>query len=203
MQTTLNKLRKVNTLDTTRSRSVAAGIVISAIVLVAAIVIVSTTINARNKPLDEFTGGKEKQTAIIFSSPLAEYQSILKDYVSTGFRLNQTMNWWETHKCIDIEAPLGTPVLATFAGTVQKVYFHPTEGQQITLRHRDGLETVYSNLAREVLVTEGQAVTKGQEIATVGQTQKSEFSKTPHLRIEVYKDGVRIDPNTYIDFSDK
>ena len=73
-------------------------------------------------------------------------------------------------------------------------------GRQVVIDHRDGLRTVFSNLDRNTTVVEGQRVEKGQRIGSVGQTSNVEFIDTPHLRVEVFKNEKRIDPNDYIDF---
>jgi len=110
------------------------------------------------------------------------------------------MKRWESHKMVTLAAPLGTPVLATFAGTVTAVHDHTMFGRQIVIQHRDGLQTIYSNLDRNTIVSVGTRVEKGQEIGKVGQTSNIEFTTTPHLRVEVLRDGKRVDPNDFIDF---
>jgi murein DD-endopeptidase MepM/ murein hydrolase activator NlpD len=177
--------------------------IIASLVLVVLVLAVTTTVTiVALKPKAVRVGGEDPvSAAIVFGAPVAEYTSILKNCSLTELQYNETLRWWESHKKVSVAAPLGTPVLATFAGKVKTVKNTTKYGQQVTIEHRDGLETVYSNLATTgIAVTEGQMVKKGDRIGEVGSTARNEFVNTPHLQVEVYKDGKRIDPNDYIDF---
>jgi len=67
-------------------------------------------------------------------------------------------------------------------------------GNGIAIRHDDGFTTQVCHLRRDsVLVEEGDRVTQGQRIASVGMSGKAEF---PHVHLSVNKDGARIDPFT-------
>ena len=141
-------------------------------------------------------------TAVVFGLPLAEYTSMLKNASFTELQYNATMKRWESHKMVDLEAPLGASVLATYAGRVTSIRDNTLYGRQVTIEHANGLKTVYSNLSKTVAdgISEGVTVAKGQKVGTVGQTSNIEFIDTPHLRIEVYSNNKRVDPNDYIDF---
>jgi murein DD-endopeptidase MepM/ murein hydrolase activator NlpD len=140
--------------------------------------------------------------AVVFAVPLVEYTSMLKNASFTELQYNATMRRWESHKMVDLEAPLGASVLATYAGRVASIRDNTLYGRQVTIEHANGLKTVYSNLSKTVAdgISEGVTVAKGQKIGSVGQTSNIEFVDTPHLRIEVYQNNKRVDPNDYIDF---
>ncbi|MDR0462143.1 MAG: M23 family metallopeptidase [Christensenellaceae bacterium] len=197
---TYNKINSTTNFKGERKRHILASSVLVVLVLAvtATVTVVSLTGPRRKGPNGP---GEEVSTAIVFGSPVREYTSILKNCSLTELQYNSTLKWWESHKRVTVAAPLGTPVLATFAGTVTSIQSHTKFGQQVTIEHRDGLKTVYSNLDNKNLqVAEGQRVEKGQQIGVVGQTANNEFTATPHLQIEVYKNNKRIDPNDYIDF---
>lgn len=67
---------------------------------------------------------------------------------------------------IDISAPAGTPVKAAAAGTVAAITTDTEQTPIIVIRHDGGLLTVYAGVAGTT-VKKGDAVTKGQTIATV------------------------------------
>jgi murein DD-endopeptidase MepM/ murein hydrolase activator NlpD len=67
-------------------------------------------------------------------------------------------------------------------------------GNLVILKHADMLATVYAH-NRELLVKEGQAVTRGQPIARSGQTGKA---SAPHLHFEVRKDSIARNPLGYL-----
>jgi len=67
-------------------------------------------------------------------------------------------------------------------------------GNGIAIRHADGYVTQVCQLRRNsVAVKEGDRVTQGQRIASVGMSGRAEF---PHVHLSVTKDGARVDPFT-------
>lgn len=66
-------------------------------------------------------------------------------------------------------------------------------GNRLIIDHGYGYETMYAHI-HEFKVKKGQKVTRGQLIATVGNTGKS---TAPHLHYEIRKDGVRVNPIYY------
>ena len=186
-------------MERSRAKAIAFGSFV--VVLMVTIAVTLTTVTMGDKKSSQKkVPGEEVSTAIVFAVPVQNYTSILKNCSLTELQYNETMERWESHKMVTLAAPLGTSVVATFAGTVTSVQDHTMYGRQVTIEHRDGLKTVYSNLDRNVNVSQGDRVEKGQRIGSIGQTSAIEFIATPHVRIEVYKDGARIDPNDYIDF---
>ena len=109
-----------------------------------------------------------------------------------------------THTGIDIAAPAGTPIYAAEDGQVSKVSY-PYPGQTfggssdgsanyVIIEHSDGFATAYWHM-KDISVTEGQTISRGDAIGTIGSTG---FSTGAHLHFEVRKDGEQIDPWTSI-----
>lgn len=88
------------------------------------------------------------------------------------------------HHAIDILAPLGMPVLAAAAGTVEKRFESAAGGHTLYLRTTDGAEVHYYAHLDRYGVEEGQRVAQGQPIATVGATG-SAAGGAPHLHFEI------------------
>jgi lipoprotein NlpD len=97
-------------------------------------------------------------------------------------------------KGVDIGAKAGDPVVAAAAG---QVLYTGTGirgfGKLIVIRHENGFSSVYAH-NREILVKEGQTVTRGQKIAEVGETD----SDRPKLHFEIRKSGKPVDPMRYL-----
>ena len=99
------------------------------------------------------------------------------------------------HDGIDLAVASDTPVRAAcdgvvaYAGNGLRGY-----GNLVILKHADMLATVYAH-NRELLVKEGQAVTRGQPIARSGQTGRA---SAPHLHFEVRKDSIARNPLGYL-----
>ena len=62
---------------------------------------------------------------------------------------------------------------------------------------------MYASLANDVPVKAGDTVTKGSVIGQVSDTAKSEANDGPHLHLEVLLDNELVDPNLYLDLSEK
>ena len=98
------------------------------------------------------------------------------------------------HPGIDIAAPEGTPVVAPADGVVKEVGRTPRYGIYVVIQHTPDLETLYGHLQKAVVI-EGWRVQKGDLIGFVGNTGKS---KGPHLHYEVRKNGIPVDPLSYL-----
>ncbi|MGB8635259.1 MAG: M23/M56 family metallopeptidase [Rhodanobacteraceae bacterium] len=99
------------------------------------------------------------------------------------------------HAGIDIAAKAGTPILAPADG---KVVFagwkDDAHGNVIEIRHGKAFSSVYVHL-QTTAVKAGDTVKAGALIGKVGETGKS---TGPHLHLELYHDGVQLDPAKYL-----
>ena len=93
-----------------------------------------------------------------------------------------------THEALDIGAPRGTPVVAADDGTVLKLF--TSRGGGLTIYVADPTRKFiyyYAHLdAYAPTLREGQAVTKGQQIGTVGTTGNAP-PNTPHLHFAILR----------------
>ncbi len=80
------------------------------------------------------------------------------------------------------------------------VYQDDALGNTVTLRHADGMSTVYANLSSEVCVQEGWQVKAGEVIGFVGTSALSESAEEPHLHFEMFYEGQSIDPREILSF---
>jgi len=96
------------------------------------------------------------------------------------------------HKGVDWKAPIGTPVMAAFDGTVEYAGDGKGYGNVIRIAHGNGKTTAYAHLSRfQDGVQAGLAVKAGAIIGFVGTTG---LSTGPHLHFELYMNGVPINP---------
>lgn len=97
-------------------------------------------------------------------------------------------------KGIDIAGTLGEPVVAAaggnvvFAGDAVRGF-----GNLVIVDHGDGFITAYAHNDK-LLVKKGDAVSKSQQIATLGQSATS----SPRLHFEVRRNGTPVDPLRYL-----
>lgn len=112
-----------------------------------------------------------------------------------GIKASELINSWDQsraegrlHRAIDIPAPVGTPVLAAMDGRIEKLFNSDRGGLTIYQRADDGhLMLYYAHLQgyRRGLA-EGQAVTRGQVIATVGASGNADPA-VPHLHFQMLR----------------
>lgn len=98
-----------------------------------------------------------------------------------GWRIHPLAGVPRFHSGTDIGAPLGTPVLAAYAGQVALADFLGGYGLTVALDHNQGKQqTLYAHLS-EVFVQAGELVKQGTVIGRVGSTGSS---TGPHLHFE-------------------
>jgi len=111
-----------------------------------------------------------------------------------GYRTDPIYKVRKFHPGIDFSAPTGTEIYSTGNGVVKEIKkSRRGYGNRLVVDHGYGYETMYAHL-HEFKVRKGQKVTRGQLIATVGNTGKS---TAPHLHYEIRKNGKRVNPIYY------
>ena len=106
---------------------------------------------------------------------------------------------YEFHTGQDIEAAMGTPVIAGARGQVSFVGWQNGYGQLVVIDHGGGLSTRYGHLSH-IAVDLGQSVSRGQLIGKVGSTGRS---TGPHLHYEVRINDQAVNPLQYLLSSSK
>ena len=149
-----------------------------------------------NTNVSKETKKEEIKKELSFEKPVEG--EIMKNYAKDNLVYSETLQEWVTHLGIDIKADKTTVVKASEAGTVKTIKNDPRYGLTIMIEHDEGYQTVYANLLSSEFVIEGEKVEKGQSIGTVGNTATFEIADEPHLHFEILKDGVQIDPSSYI-----
>jgi murein DD-endopeptidase MepM/ murein hydrolase activator NlpD len=103
------------------------------------------------------------------------------------------------HAGIDLAGPIGTPIFATADGVVTAAGFNSGGyGNLVKIDHGRGIETRYGHLSA-VLVSPGQRIVRGQQIARMGSTGRSTGS---HLHYEVRIDGRAVNPIPFMKSTD-
>ena len=127
---------------------------------------------------------------------------VLTEYAKDKLVYSNTLGEWITHTGIDIKTEKTTVVKASADGTVKAIKTDPRYGLTVVIEHTNGFSTVYSNLLTAEFVKEGEKVTSGQTIGTVGNTASFEILDESHLHFEILKNGEQIDPNMYLKSGD-
>jgi murein DD-endopeptidase MepM/ murein hydrolase activator NlpD len=109
-----------------------------------------------------------------------------KDYrITSGFgiRNDPFTGLLAMHEGLDFVAEVGSPIVATAAGTVIRSEYDHAYGNVVEVSHIEGFTTRYGHLSKR-LVQVGQKVQRNETIALLGNTGRS---TGPHLHYEVMR----------------
>lgn len=169
--------------------------------------------SSTNKELSNITNNKNESSSINKENTQKETKNnesknvsfvapvkgeIIKEFASDSLVFSETLQEWITHNGIDIKADKTQVVAAAAEGTVESIKNDPRYGLTVIICHENGYKTIYSNLLTSEFVVEGEKVTQGQTIGTIGNSASFEGNDTYHLHFELLKDGRYEDPTIYI-----
>lgn len=144
-------------------------------------------VDAEGKPGYYDDAGQSAQRGFL-KSPL-KYAHLTSRF---GSRKHPVLGYTRMHEGVDYGAPVGTPVWAVGDGRVEQAGWNGGCGKAVTIRHRNGFETVYCHLS-SVAVSAGKGVAQKQIIGYTGQTG---LATGPHLHYMVKKGGHAVNPLT-------
>ncbi len=192
-QVTMEKTRKNTIRNTTYALIVAFTIILSAILI---------AVNANNHPTTNNSATIAVGThTITYIAPM-ENATLVKDFSNKELQYNDTLKQWEIHKAIDIASDTSNNVLAIANGTITNVYTNYLEGGVIEITHENGIKSLYKSL-EDISVKNGDYVKAGDIIASVSTSMARELNTGNHLHFEMFENNLSVNPNNYIDFSNK
>jgi hypothetical protein len=152
-----------------------------------------------NKQLEEDREKTRKAREHTNPSPLWQgpFMWPLEGRVSSDYGALRTINNAAPtrHNGIDIAAPEGTPLAAANDGFVRLAEHLLAGGNTVIIDHGLDVCSVYLHM-HEIWVEEGQWVSKGEVIGTVGQTG---FATGPHLHWSVYVGHSPVSPYCFME----
>ncbi len=98
------------------------------------------------------------------------------------------------HAGVDVAAPVGTPIIASKAGTVVKAGWGGAYGYVVYIDHNDGSQTRYAHMS-QINVAAGSYIDQQAIVGLVGSTGAS---TGPHLHFEIRFEGRSVDPLGYL-----
>ena len=113
---------------------------------------------------------------------------------SFGMRKHPIDGFNKMHRGTDFAAPIGTPIMASGNGIVQKARWCGGGGNCVKIRHNSTYQTIYAHMSKFARgIKSGVRVKQGQTIGYVGSTGKS---TGPHLHYEVVVNGKKVNSQT-------
>jgi murein DD-endopeptidase MepM/ murein hydrolase activator NlpD len=132
------------------------------------------------------------QNAGVFPIQGYDYSSRSSAY---GVRYHPIDKITKPHSGIDFAAPSNTPLAAMYSGTVINIKYDDEYGHTIkiaSLVEGRAIEYLYAHMINESHLSIGSYISAGDRVGAVGETGKS---AGPHVHIEVWDDGKRVNPD--------
>ncbi len=155
--------------------------------------------------LENSLAHEEKQLKMLESITLGHHientrylsgRPIVKGWLSSyyGTRKDPFNGKPAIHKGVDFAGSENASIIATASGVVSWAGDRYGYGQLVEINHGEGLKTRYGH-NKELTVSVGDVVTKGQVIAKMGSTGRS---TGPHVHYEILRNNKQIDPTKYV-----
>jgi len=123
---------------------------------------------------------------------------VLQSFSENDLEYSETFADWRCHIGTDYAAGVGEQVAAVADGVVANVYTDEVFGTVIEIAHAGNFKSVYFNLLPETLVKTGDTVSCGEVIGGVSDLAIFESEMQTHLHLELYKNGVCVNPEKYL-----
>lgn len=109
-----------------------------------------------------------------------------------GARRHPILGYTKMHTGVDWSNPVGSPIIATGNGTVEKAGWEGGYGKYVRIQHTNGYETAYGHMSAFARgIRPGVRIRQGQIIGFVGSTG---LSTGPHCHYEVLVNGRFVNP---------
>jgi murein DD-endopeptidase MepM/ murein hydrolase activator NlpD len=110
-------------------------------------------------------------------------------------KIDVSQNYWLLHPGVDLRAPVGTPIRSIMKGQVADVKYETYGyGKHVIVEHGNGFKSLYAHMSK-VEVKVGDEVGLDTILGEIGSTGRS---TGPHLHIEVYENGNKINPSVFL-----
>lgn len=124
---------------------------------------------------------------------------VIRDYSEKEPSYSETLEVWEIHKAIDVEANENQEVKSLVSGTVLDVYDDDEYGMSVKIQYDKDTTFIYSSLSKNIPVNKGDEVKEGQCIGYAGNTSDVESLSGVHVHLEAYKNNTAINPMSLLE----
>lgn len=124
---------------------------------------------------------------------------VIRSYSEKEPSYSETLEVWEIHKAIDVEANENQEIKSLTNGTVLDVYDDDEYGMSVKIQPEKGTALVYSSLNKDIKVNKGDEIKEGQCIGYAGNTSDVECLSGVHVHLEAYKNNIAINPMSLLE----
>lgn len=155
-----------------------------------------------DNPKPDKPDDKPTEKPVTFTVPVSG-ATVIQDYTAASVAYNPTLNIYTGHLAIDFAADEGTDVCVVYDGVIESVTTSYLTGTTVTVKHENGLKTLYNSIEADETLAQGKTVKQGDVIGKVSMNNKQEYKSGPHLHFEVYENDKKIDPGKYLSITQK
>jgi len=139
---------------------------------------------------------EEERKKKFFNSPMGSLIWPVRGPVTSpyGMRIHPIFGVKRMHTGIDVDAPMGAPLVAAAYGIVVYADWLGGYGNTVIIQHAENHTTLYAHL-RSSIVDVNRVIQQGELLGYVGSTG---WSTGPHLHFEVRVNGEPVDPIPYL-----
>jgi murein DD-endopeptidase MepM/ murein hydrolase activator NlpD len=141
-----------------------------------------------NQPADYFDARGRSAKGMLMKTPVDGAR------ITSGFgmRFHPILGYSRMHKGVDFGVPIGTPVMASGAGSIAFMGWENGYGKFVLVNHGNGYSTAYGHLSRYAPgLHVGSRVRQAQIIAYSGMTG---MATGPHLHYEIRINNTQVNP---------
>ena len=153
-------------------------------------VVNSTTVLREATTTVKAVGTKEKPK----TASTGSFQWPITGRITSYFGGRYIFGSYSYHSGLDISASYGAAIRAADGGTVTYTGYKGSYGNLVIITHDNGTQTYYAHNS-SIVVSTGQKVYKGQQIAKAGSTGRS---TGVHCHFEVRVNGTAVNPLSYL-----
>ena len=115
---------------------------------------------------------------------------VIRSYSEKEPSYSETLEVWEIHKAIDVEANENQEIKSLTKGTVLDVYDDDQYGMSVKIKSEDNTVFVYSSLSENIKIRKNDKITEGQCIGYASNTSNVECLSGAHVHLEAYKNNI-------------
>lgn len=150
------------------------------------------------KKLAEEEEWRKIQTGILVFSWPVPHEGVTATFHDPDYSFRK---WLGEHSGVDLRASQGTSIRVSAAGYVGRAKHGGMGYSYILIIHQDGFSTLYGHVS-QISAEEGQYVKRGEVIGKTGGLPGTpgagRFSTGPHLHFEIRRDGIPVNPLSYL-----
>jgi len=120
------------------------------------------------------------------------------DFSNDALIYDVTLEQYRTNDSVSIAADKGDSVFASADGVVKEVAQSREDGWYVVIDHKNGWETTYGQLDKDLTVEKGESISGGETLGYVASPSVYGSMLGEHVEFKVTLNDYAIDPKTAV-----